>query len=268
MQFVHHPISARKPLAAADGRTLCAAAQALQARGPAPVRFAAVARDWLSVSSMRIPPIAIVAVVLGAGTIAVLHAEPARAPVAIVQPGVPAQAAMPGNAPEGVLPPNHPDIHGAGAGGGTVAAPTDQASITWTVPAGWKTVPNPNSMRIATYVVTGPDGDAEVTVSRAGGTPEANIERWLGQFDEAGKDVRAVKTIRGVKVSTVEVAGTYSGGGMGPGKPAGPHPGWALSGAIVEAPGSPYFFKMIGGKGTVRGAHASFDALLASITPS
>ncbi|MEO6573942.1 MAG: hypothetical protein ABIP89_08895 [Polyangiaceae bacterium] len=221
---------------------------------------------------MRVSPFVLVAAIVGAGTIAILHAEPARAPVAIVQPSDPLPAlpaAIAGEGHERALPPNHPAINGSsGSQGAPIASAAEEASITWTVPAGWKTVPNPSTMRLATYVIASPTGDTEVTVSRAGGTPDANIERWLGQFDDAGKDARTVKTIRGVKVSTVEVGGTYRGGGMGPKDVSAPRQGSALYGAIAEAPGTPYFFKMIGGKASVHAAHASFEALIASITPS
>jgi hypothetical protein len=43
------------------------------------------------------------------------------------------------------------------------------------------------------------------------------------------------------------------------------HPGWALLGAIVETPGSPYFFKMLGPSPSIQTARPSFDRLLASL---
>ena len=102
-----------------------------------------------------------------------------------------------------------------------------------------------------------------MSVARAGGTPEANIQRWLAQFDSAGKDTRTEKTVRGLHATIVEVGGTYAGmGGMG----GASHPGWELLGAIVETGASSYFFKMLGPAAAVKAAHASFDALLASLT--
>jgi hypothetical protein len=99
------------------------------------------------------------------------------------------------------------------------------------------------------------------------GTTDANIERWLNQFDDRGKDTRAKKDVRGLKVTLVEVSGTYLGGGM-MNSPSIPHPGWALLGAVVEAPGTPYFVKVTGPAATVRSARAAFDALIDSLTPS
>jgi hypothetical protein len=136
------------------------------------------------------------------------------------------------------------------------------------VPDAWKTVPNTSSMRIATYRVPRAQGDtddADVSVTRAGGGTEANIRRWVGQFDEAGQDKRTEKTVRGLKITTVEVSGTFIGGGM-MGGASGPKKGWALLGAIVETPGSPYFFKLTGPAASVRAARPAFDALLTSVT--
>ena len=65
-------------------------------------------------------------------------------------------------------------------------------------------------MRLATYHAS---GGVEVSVSRAGGTTEANIQRWIAQFDDVGRDARAEKTVRGLHVVTVDIAGTYVGGG-------------------------------------------------------
>lgn len=144
---------------------------------------------------------------------------------------------------------------------------SEPGSLSWTAPAGWASAPNPSTMRLATYKIphTGKDTeDAELSISRAGGSTEANIQRWIGQFDEAGKDTRNVRTIQGMTVTTVEVAGTFLGGMMG--GAAAKKPGWALLGAIVETPGgSPYFFKMTGPKATVQAARDDFHKMLDSL---
>ena len=126
-------------------------------------------------------------------------------------------------------------------------------------------------MRLATYRIPRAAGDTEDTdlsVVRAGGTPEANIERWVGQFDNAGKDVRTVKLVHGLKVTIVEVKGAFLGGGMTADNTPSSHPGWALLGAIVEARDMPYFFKMTGPAKSVAAARPAFDALIASATPA
>jgi hypothetical protein len=110
-----------------------------------------------------------------------------------------------------------------------------------------------------------------MAVARAGGSTDANIERWRGQFASAADQApkRTEKTVRGLKVTIVELSGTYTPVGMMPGaSPGEPHPGWALLAAIVETPGTPYFFKLVGPLSAIRAARPKFDSLIASITPS
>jgi hypothetical protein len=133
-------------------------------------------------------------------------------------------------------------------------------SLTWTVPKGWQTEGNPNPMRLATYKVG--DG-AELSVARAGGTIDANVKRWTGQFDGTPKVARTTRQVHGLSATVVRIDGSFQGGGMG----AAPekHDGWSMLAAIVESTGSPYFFKLLGPSAQVDQARASFDSLLESV---
>jgi hypothetical protein len=164
------------------------------------------------------------------------------------------------------LPPDHPPI-GAGGSPAAMSQGSDETpAIAWNVPAEWQETANPNAMRLATYRSP---GGGEMSVARAGGTTEANIQRWLTQFDAAAPPTREEKTIHGLRVTTVHLAGTFKGSGMMMGNQTPePHPGWALLGAIVETTGSSaYFFKMVGPAPAIAAARAPFDRLLASVTP-
>ena len=195
----------------------------------------------------------LVAAVIGAGSFAVYRSAPASAPASATD-----------RAPIAALPPNHPAVDTPPAHA-TVAPNKDATpSLGWTAPEAWATAPNPSPMRLATYRVKGDAGEAELSVTRAGGTADANIERWLGQFDQAGKDTRAEKTVRGMKVTIVEVAGTYMGGMTGA---QGTHPGWSLLAAIVETKGDPYFFKLTGPTATIKAARPAFDGMVDGLTP-
>jgi hypothetical protein len=164
------------------------------------------------------------------------------------------------------LPPNHPPIGGGGAPHGAMpSAHADAPALTWKVPEGWQEAPSASAMRLATYRVP---GGVEVSVSRAGGATEANIQRWVGQFDNVGREVHAEKTVRGIRVVTVDVKGTYVGGGMSPGTTAEPHADWAMLGAVLETRSPPYFFKMTGPAAAVRAAQGAFDRLVDSINPA
>ncbi len=216
---------------------------------------------------MKVPPTAVVitAVLVGAAGMGLYHSESTPAAKADVAP-LPMIAATPMGTQ---LPPNHPPI---GAGGsqhgmqdGVSPPPDESPAITWNVPSGWVAAPNPNAMRIATYH---PGAETDVSVARAGGSTDANIQRWVGQFDDAGPDNHTERTVHGLAMKIVEVTGTYSGGGMMTKTPSEPHRGWALVGVVVETPGTHYFFKMVGPAEQVRAARASFDAMVASIAPS
>jgi hypothetical protein len=124
-------------------------------------------------------------------------------------------------------------------------------------------------MRKATYKIKRAEGDpedAEMSVSQAGGSIDANVERWVKQFEpKAGAEPRrSQRAVGDLKVTVVEVQGTFASGmpGMGPGQPK---TGWALLGAIVETPsGQPWFFKLTGPEKTVTAAKAAFDKLIDS----
>jgi hypothetical protein len=168
------------------------------------------------------------------------------------------------------LPQEDPEgLNAEAPGEGQDIAPDDEpAAIEWSIPAGWRILPNPSPIRIATYLVpraAGDGADAEVSVSRAGGDESANIQRWVDQFEAASQPKRRAQKVRGLDVTLVEIEGTYTST-MDPS--AGPRPGWALLAAIVRSPGQPYFFKMIGPAATVHGARTSFAKLVESIQPA
>jgi hypothetical protein len=123
--------------------------------------------------------------------------------------------------PETTLPPNHPPIGGGTAHGVALAASDEPPALRWKMPTDWQEAPSASTLRLATDHV--PAG-GEMSVVRAGGTTEANIRRWLAQFDNAGADAHEARTIHGLHVTIVQVAGTYQG-----------------SRTIVETSGSPYF---------------------------
>jgi hypothetical protein len=152
------------------------------------------------------------------------------------------------------------------------AAPaTDTAAgVRWTVPARW-TKAQGSAMRVATYAVPGPKGQAagECAVfyfgQGQGGGIAANVERWGKQFEGAPQPKTTTTTVSGLRVTRAEVAGTY----LAPGGPSmqstGKRPGYRLLGAIVEAPQGNVFFKLTGPAATVGAAQAELDALVASL---
>lgn len=171
-----------------------------------------------------------------------------------------------GNAgPQDEMPPGHPPI--GATGGPEMPAAEGPAAIVWKAPAKWTSSPNPNAMRLATYHVPAAAGaadEAELTVVRAGGSTEANLDRWTKQFENPQGMERTTKTVHGLKVSTLEVQGVYQSTMAG----GPPRTGWMLRAAVVETEQGPYFFKLTGPSASVRAARGDFDALLGSVAPA
>jgi len=161
--------------------------------------------------------------------------------------------------------------------GTSTAAAETAAGVNWTAPAGWTKGPD-RPMRAATYSVTAAPGDTaagECAVNffgaGQGGSVQDNIDRWKGQFQ--GSDGKpavpkvGTRTVRGLKITTVDTSGVYSG--MGGPMATSPRsvPNYRLLGAIVEAPGGTVFFKFTGPANTIAANVAKFEQLLASLTP-
>lgn len=148
---------------------------------------------------------------------------------------------------------------------GNSSSPAGLDDIGWEAPSSWQSVPNANAMRMATYKIprtSGDTEDAELTVSHAGGGVDANINRWAKQFGSAEPKTER-RSPNGLKVTVVEITGTYASGGM-MGGPATPKENFMLLGAVVDGGERQHFFKMTGPKKTVTAAKKDFDALVAS----
>jgi hypothetical protein len=152
-----------------------------------------------------------------------------------------------------------------------------QNSLKFTVPAGWIEEERASSMRIAQYRLPKAAGDAEDASlvlyyfgQGQGGSTTANIERWIGQIQQAdgssSKDKSKEENLEahGLKVTTVDVSGTYvaetaPGSGTFHNKP-----GYRLRAAVVETPKGSYFVKLVGPEKTVAQWNESFLSYLRS----
>lgn len=132
-------------------------------------------------------------------------------------------------------------------------------------PEGWDWIA-PSGMRKAQLSVPGREAAAvDVTFfhfgAGQGGGPEANIRRWVAQFD-GGAENAMQKTEQFGKTKTwfVTASGTFQSGM--PGGPTTPMEGYALRGAILESPDGDVFVKMTGPAAVVAGAAAAFDKMV------
>lgn len=131
--------------------------------------------------------------------------------------------------------------------------------------------------RIVEYEFAAPaaEGDstaARITIMGAGGGVDANIARWIDQFEQpdgsSSKEKTQVekKTIAGVEIHLVSITGTYkdrpSGGPFAGGQII-RRPGYRMLGAIIVAPNlGHYYIKMYGPQKTVDAQEAAFKEML------
>jgi hypothetical protein len=147
------------------------------------------------------------------------------------------------------------------SGSRTTAASGD---LRFKAPDGWVTETPTSAMRAAQYKLPKADGDSEDASlvlyyfgSTQGGSAQANVDRWISQIQQAdgssSKDKAKTETmtVNGLKVTTVDVSGTYTAE-MAPG--AGNNrkdANYRLRAAVIETPKGNYFLKLVGPAKTV-----------------
>ena len=152
-------------------------------------------------------------------------------------------------------------------------------------PAGWRRVQPKSGIVETEFAVpsegNGPDGGplapGRMTVMGAGGSVEANIDRWCGQFTQpdgsATKDRATTKkfAVAGCNATLVDIAGTFKDmpGGPFAGGQAIERPDWRMLAAIIETPrGGNYFLKFTGPAATVAGQADGFRRMVEGLVAS
>ena len=156
-------------------------------------------------------------------------------------------------------------------------AARQEGGLKFTAPADWSPEKPSSSSRQAQYKlsrVQGDSEDAEVVVyyfRGGGGTPQANVERWIGQFTapdgKSGPGAAKVthKTVDGVPLTIVDVSGTYSNS-MGPMQQGEqPKPAFRMVGVIAETENGPWFIKLTGPEKTVAKWEPAFQSFIDSL---
>ncbi len=142
------------------------------------------------------------------------------------------------------------------------------AGLKFVQPASWKKIQPTSSMRKAQLEVAGKDGKkAEVVFFYFGpggaGGVKANVDRWLGQFQEPREKINARvedKRVGKTRITYVHALGTYLSGMPGGAKTS--QADTVLLGAIVEGPEGFIFVKMTGHKSVVQPAEKDFNAMI------
>lgn len=152
-------------------------------------------------------------------------------------------------------------------------AAVSDSGLEFEAPSEWIREPPSSSMRLAQYRLPGVEGDSEdaelvIYYFRGGGSVQANVDRWIGQFSKAdgspANDVAQVseKDSHGLHLTIVDVIGTYH-------QSRGPmmaqtqtKPNYRMLAAVAEAAGGPWFFKLTGPQSTVDDWEDSFYSFL------
>lgn len=147
----------------------------------------------------------------------------------------------------------------------TNSAQTNAAGeLRFKAPEGWVTEKASSSMRVAQYKLPKTEGDKEDASlvlyyfgSNQGGSPQANIDRWIGQMQQpdgsSSKDKAKTEsmTVNGLKVTTVDVTGLYTAE-MAPGSGSFHNDeNYRLRAAVIETPKGNYFVKLAGPAKTI-----------------
>ena len=154
----------------------------------------------------------------------------------------------------------------------------EAVGLRFSVPRAWDRVPAPSDVRAAQWKLRRAPGDREdgelvlfFFGTGKGGSVQENLDRWYGQFVQPdGRPSRdaavvTVRTMNGLEVTAVDVAGTYKPGPMTEGPLPPPKRGFHLLAAAIEGGDGPWFFKATGPAATMAAAKPGFDAMLASV---
>lgn len=148
--------------------------------------------------------------------------------------------------------------------------------LTCEAPETWKEVAPRVSFIEKEFAIAAPEGSeatpARLTISTAGGSVDANVARWIGQFQgtEGGADRSAAQiekeTVAGMATTFIDLGGVYMESARGPFGPKVPRRDYRLVAAIVETAGAGnYFFKLIGPREAVDPAADAFRAMIRSL---
>lgn len=159
----------------------------------------------------------------------------------------------------------------------TNAGVPTSGELRFKAPEGWVTEKTTSTMRAAQYKLPKADGDLEDASlvlyyfgAAQGGSVQANVERWINQIKQpdgsASRDKAKTDTltVNGLKVTSVDVSGTYTAE-MTPG--AGDRhnsPNYRLRAAVIETPKGNYFAKLVGPANTVAKWEQAYNEYLKS----
>jgi hypothetical protein len=159
---------------------------------------------------------------------------------------------------------------------GTTLALGEGGKLTVVAPKGWVKKAPASTIVQYEFAIPKAEGDAidgRVTVMGAGGTIDANIDRWLAQFETAdGKPLTKDKAkiektkIGSLEVHVVDLSGTFKDMTRPFGGTTTPRANYRMLGAIIVSPDhGNYFVKATGPKKTMDGQREAFNKMVESV---
>jgi hypothetical protein len=144
--------------------------------------------------------------------------------------------------------------------------------LAYDVPKDWKAVEPSSSMRMAQWSYA---RESEIVVfyfgAGQGGSVEANLDRWYGQFEQAdGKPTRERAKVTKSKagaltITRADVQGTY----RAPVQPGAAElhneADYRMIAVVVEGPSGPWFIRFLGPAKEVAAGETSFDSFLSGL---
>ncbi len=154
-----------------------------------------------------------------------------------------------------------------------LSEPISASGLTIALPAAWNRLEPRSTMRMLEAEIPGSGGPGEISAfyfgPGGGGGLAANIERWKSQVvlqPGAPEPTAQSRESGGVRRTWVELEGTVKASAIGSFPTTDLHEG-ALFGAIIEAPGGPWYLRAVGPGATMREQRQAFLAMLDSARP-
>lgn len=143
------------------------------------------------------------------------------------------------------------------------------AGLAFDLPDDWRVETPDSPMRQFQAKVPGTAGEGLLTLfffgPGGGGGVDANIQRWVDQMEapEGVEPDGGRFESNGLTVNWVEHTGTLKASRIGS-FPETDQPDYRLQGAVLEGPGGPWFFKLVGPDATLLEQRDAFEGLLRS----
>ena len=154
-----------------------------------------------------------------------------------------------------------------------LSEPIVASGLSIALPAAWNRLAPRSSMRMLEAEIPGSAGPGEISAyyfgPGGGGGPAANVERWKSQVAlDPGAPEPTVQSREsgGVRRTWIELEGTVKASTIGSFPATDLHDG-ALFGAVIEAPGGPWYLRAVGPGATMREQRQAFLTMLDSARP-